>query len=345
MIMTDNLTVSKSTSSTLLNDVINALGAEFDIGSESILSFENVEKYSNTGAAQDPHALEIFHKLCEINQVGVSEKNLCRNDSGQGYSFRESLDGTISALASILQNKRVVYVELGPEPVKTELILHGISEKSELAAYICVDINASSRDFMTAHVSSIISPAKVKYLLSDYREISKSHIIDVVGGDCSDCTFVVASLGSQEGNEHPKVMHSVYESLMGVGDLLLSEMQILPTYNHHPIFAFSHHPLWVAVSKAHVNRMLGDVSSSYGTVMVSLSIPDVGPVKCAVAVERVRRDEFVGVDVFLSNYCLKYKIDQIRELRSKYGFHIEHEAITGDGSVAFHILTLLGSPQ
>ena len=343
--MIESPTVRNSSTSTLLSDVINALSIELEICPKSILSFENLEKYSTSGVENDPHTLEIFHKLRQINHAGVTEEDLCRSDSGLGYSFRESLDESICVLAKYLQGQRVVYVELGPEPVKTELILKGIMEKAELAAYVCIDINASSQDFMTDHVSNIIGLSKVKYLLSDYRDVNKNHIIEIIGDEYKDCKFVISSLGSQEGNEHPRVMHSVYKNLMGPGDLLLSEMQILPTYNHHPIFAFSHHPLWKAVSKAHVNRMLGDVASNYGTIIVPLSITNVGPVKCAIAVESVVRDGSLETAIFLSNYCLKYNIDQIRNLRSEYGFHIVNEVVTGDGSVAFHTLTRLESLQ
>ncbi len=214
---------------------------------------------------------------------------------------------------------------------------------AELSAYICIDINASSKDFMHQHISKLIGDSKVKYLLSDYRDISRNQILNILGEEYKDCTFVITSLGSQEGNEHPEVMHTVYRNLMTKGDLLLSEMQILPTYNHHPIFAFSHHPLWKAVSKSHLSRMMGDLPSNYGTVMVSLYLNDIGTVKCAIAVESIKNNEIENL--FLSNYCLKYKLEQIRELRTKYGYNITNEVITGDGSVAFHTLALSNIQQ
>lgn len=336
--MTNDNFAASSSPTPLLDNVIDALSTELDISSEQIFSFHNSEKYSSNAENADFHTLDIFHKLREINQIGINEKDLCRSDDGNGYSFREGLDKSISELSYRLKNKKIIYIELGPEPVKTELILNGIMNTAELAAYICIDINASSKNFMLQHISKLIGDSKVTYLLSDYRDISRSQILDIIGQEYKDCTFVITSLGSQEGNEHPEVMHSVYRSLMDKGDLLLSEMQILPTYNHHPIFAFSHHPLWKAVSKSHVSRMMGDFPSNYGTVMVSLNLNDIGSVKCAIAVESIKKNE--TENLFLSNYCLKYKLEQIRELRTQYGYSITNEIITGDGSVLFHTLTL-----
>ncbi len=104
--MIENNLASSTTPAPLLDNVIDALSTELDISSEQILSFHNSEKYSSNSENTDPHTLEIFHRLREINQVGVNEKDLCRSDNGNGYSFREGLDKSISELSDRLKNKK-----------------------------------------------------------------------------------------------------------------------------------------------------------------------------------------------------------------------------------------------
>lgn len=191
---------------------------------------------------------------------------------------------------------------------------------------------------MRDQITPYASAAAFHYLVGDYNNICRCDIENLIGRSLDGAFVILTSLGSQEGNELPHVIHGVYRRLINPGDVLLSELQLLPLTNHAPIFEFSHHPLWRDVSKAFREQVFGDAPSEYGTVLVPIRIDDVGYVRCAVAVERLLNPS-TGSDIMISNYCLKYTEAQLSNLRATLGFEILKNCVTGDGSVAFQVLS------
>ena len=245
----------------------------------------------------------------------------------------------ISELFKQVGRRTVTYIELGPEPVNTSVIIEGLTKASCRVTYIGIDINTASRLAMEKEIGVIVGAENFYYLARDYHHLQLSDVIGQTVGELGDGVILLTSLGSQEGNEHPKSIHALYNRLLRPGDLLASELQILPETNHYPIFEFSHHPLWRDVSRAFRKRMFGDVASEYGTVLLPINISEIGRVKCAVAMEKLLNSPEASGDIMISNYCLKYSFSQLKKVRSAFGFEIVSSFVTGDGSVAFQLLT------
>jgi len=191
---------------------------------------------------------------------------------------------------------------------------------------------------MRNEIAPLTGSAAFHYLVRDYHDVSRQDVENLIGHALDSRLVVLTSLGSQEGNEHPHVIHGIYRRLIEPGDLLLSELQLLPQANHAPIFEFSHHPLWRDVSRSFREKVFGDAPSEYGTVLVTVYIDRIGWVRCAVAIERLL-EPGPGGDIMVSNYCLKYTESQLADLRGMLGFDIVKDCVTGDGSVAFQVLT------
>lgn len=325
----------------LMDDVAESLTTELGIDSARVLRFSNAQKYSSTPGRPDEISRRVFSRLREINHVGMTTADLCRRSDGLGRSFRECLDAAAMALAHGARGRDVVYVELGPEPIKTRAILQQLQMHARSVVYVGIDINAASQSAMRSEIAPLIGEDGFHYLLRDYTNVRRDDLAIALGRDLGTSLVVVSSLGSQEGNEYPAQIHAVYRSLTAANDFVLSELQLLPEANHAPIFAFSHHPLWRDVSRAFRERVIGDVPSEYGTVLVPLRLEGVGTVCCAIAVERLLAPG-CGADIMISNYCLKYSAAQLRRVRSALGFDIVESFETGDGSVCFQVLMSTG---
>lgn len=323
----------------LLQEVVDAVVRYLNISPTRIISFENTNKYSSSEVCNRKNSQRIFRNLCDINALGVSDSNLGRSNGGTGASFREALDQMILRLANIIHNKNVLYLELGPEPVKTSLILEGIKSKARSISYLGIDVNEVSKEIMTLELSRTIDSSKIHYLVADYRNVCRKKIKDVIGHDAENYVMLVTSLGSQEGNEHPQVMHEVYRRITHEADYVVTELQILPKFDHYPIFEFTHHPLWRDVSKAFLDSVVGETPSHYGTILVPVNLGSYGTVLCAVTFERLFSKWNNEVDIFLSNYCLKYTIEQLIHIRKRCGFSVVTQLVTGNESVVFQLLS------
>gem|GEM_PF-6287791 len=303
------------------------------------MSYSNSAKYASGHSSSETHTDEVFERLQEINYIGVTSKNLCRRADGHGKSFRESLDRTIEVLAVKLAGKDITYIELGPEPVKTYLIVSSLKKIARSIRYVGIDINASSRVSMQRHIGGVVGESNFYYLIGDYFNINFSDVQSEVGFSLEGSTVILTSLGSQEGNEHPEFIHSVYRRLTRPDDLIISELQLLKTLNHFPVFEFSHLPLWRSVSESFRSRLFGEKSSEYGTVLVPLVFDKVGVVQCAVSTERFFEPLPNGADVLISNFCLKYTSAQLAAIRHVNGFDIVFSVKTGDEAVVFQLIT------
>ncbi|MGG2464220.1 hypothetical protein ACO0M4_31370 [Streptomyces sp. RGM 3693] len=131
---------------------------------------------------------------------------------------------------------------------------------------------------------------------------------------------LVTMLGFEEGNEHPAAINTMLDNILEPGDLFLSEMQILSDGGWHPIFNFYQNDLMRRFSKIALERSQPHVDSEYGVYLVPLSLgTDGAPTMAAVTAERIRESQSGADSIFVTNYCLKFALDEYRHLREESG--------------------------
>lgn len=310
--------------------VCNFLG----IPDEDVITVPNKEKYYREDNSRSAHEelLEVFGLMRELNRQGVSGDALCRSELG-GTSFIETLRGTVEDYVAQLEGGRMRYVELGPEPIKTlEIITLLIEAGVEIEAYTAVDINPASSDVMREALSRILPAERIDFVTADY------HNLDSLSFGNGDAPVLATMLGFQEGNESPRRMASFFRRVMTQGDVLLAEMQLLPTADWRAIFDFYSNDLMRRFSKIGFQRIFGDLDSEYGVVLVPVPIEVCGTGFVAVTTERILSEGELENKIFISNYCIKYTLSDFRRIREFDGtFKIVSQRVTGNGSVGFQL--------
>lgn len=157
-------TVPSSADHDLANHIATRLIDELAIDKCRILVFSNSDKYA-TNIETTAHNQRVFERLREINLVGMTTEHLCRRVDGEGMSFRECIAQASAVLADRAAGRDVIYVELGPEPVKTGSIMRTLRSKARSLTYVGVDINAESEAVMRDEITPLTGAAAFHYLV------------------------------------------------------------------------------------------------------------------------------------------------------------------------------------
>lgn len=103
----------------------------------------NEEKYSNYGLdyGSSEDLKLIFSLMRELNYKGITSPNVgCYN--GGTHCLADALNAVCDTIAEEYSGRTIDYIELGPEPVKTELLLSGLKARGvKIASYKSVDIH------------------------------------------------------------------------------------------------------------------------------------------------------------------------------------------------------------
>ncbi|KAK4178941.1 hypothetical protein QBC36DRAFT_181444 [Triangularia setosa] len=221
--------------------VAESISQHTQIPPDQIIVLDNSDKYCPDGIKTDqPQDDEgeslaaIFGTMANLNKGALLDKKLCTgsNPGNGGHSFRSALLSATDELTHLAQGRKVRYVELGPEPFKSSVILtHLLNSGVHLAQYVGIDINPESELTMRAALEPIIGPNRFAYLVADFYKTSADDLPSLPGSDdsSSEVITVMTNLGFQEGNDLPSRLGPMLSRLTRPGDLLLSEMQVLPS--------------------------------------------------------------------------------------------------------------------
>ncbi len=319
----------------LIEQIRNGLATYLRIPQENITIPRNVDKYHDKNAPEqaDPTLEEVFRLMWRLNELGLSDATI-GNTELRIHSFTTALDQVLADVTDQLAGEPLQYTELGPEPVKTKYILRGLRERGvAVRRYNGVDINPASRETMRRELSPIVGEENFTYVQTLFEDLGeRDYRVPGVRN-------LVTMLGFEEGNEHPAAVNAMLESILEPGDLFLSEMQILSGGGWHPIFNFYQNDLMRRFSKLAFERARPGVDSEYGVYLVPLSLgTDGAPTMAAVTAERVH-NEAVGQDrIHVTNYCLKFALEEYRHLREDSGrLKVLAQRTTADGSVVFQL--------
>jgi hypothetical protein len=322
-------------SESLVDQIKAGLSMYLRIPEDSISVPKNVEKYHDKDAPTqaDPALEEVFRLMCALNEQGLSDQQL-GNTEIRVRPLTTALDLVLADITEQLAGEPVQYTELGPEPVKTTYILRSLRERGvDVRRYNGVDINPASRETMARELSSVIPPERFAYQQTLFEELGETEY------RLPGVRNLVTMLGFEEGNEHPAAVNAMLERILEPGDLFLSEMQILSDGGWHPIFNFYQNALMRRFSKLALERSKPQVDSEYGVYLVPLSLDtDGAPTMAAVTAERIRNPQTGHDGIFVTNYCLKFALDEYRQLRESTGrLKVLAQRTTADGSVVFQL--------
>ncbi|TLD11682.1 hypothetical protein PspLS_11795 [Pyricularia sp. CBS 133598] len=364
--------------------VAKSIMTETGIEADDIIILDNSAKYDPDGVKtvtedvlDEQEVLgAIFDTMANINRMALESPTLCSGPSG-GASFHEALVAATDQIARLTTGKPIRYVELGPEPWKSSVILAQLLRPGSgvrLHQYIGLDINPESEHMMRSVLEPIIGPNRFTYWVQDFYHASVEDYPPLPGSDVDEeeIVTVVANLGFQEGNDLPSRIRNMLASLTRPGDLVLSEMQIYDELAEGDkadiIRSFYLHPEMRRFSalvgqkfdkswRFHamprtpdVESPLSDVSSeeeavlsSQGTALAPKYMYNLVPLNTEVGTVNVATTlvsvRIGGADKYvLTNSCLKYTGEQFVKAREAAGrFVVREIEETGDGSVVFQI--------
>ncbi|KAK4187638.1 hypothetical protein QBC35DRAFT_498206 [Podospora australis] len=358
--------------------VAESIATQTNISPEKIIVLDNSDKYcpdaikpvSSADHDEEKSLEAIFDTMAALNRAALSDQSLCtgrRNSSassltsasssdsgetepGEGMSFRTALLSATDELVTLAAGRPVRYVELGPEPWKSQVILsHLLKAGVNLRQYVGIDINPESERTMRAALTPIIGEERFAYLITDFYKTSADDLPPVPGLDKESVVSVMTNLGFQEGNDLPSRLGPMLTRLTKPGDLLLSEMQVLPPddeeFGQNAVEEFYHLPEMLKFSSL-VGKKFDDKFSleegktdyEYIFNLVPLEVSEVGEVRVATTLVSLPVEGGKGKNYVLTNSCIKYTRKQFEKAREKLGkFGVRAERETGDRSVVFQI--------
>ena len=314
--------------------VHEAVSSFLGIPPESVVSMPNSEKYheSDRPAVATLELHEVFSIMRDLNREGINNTALCTTEHG-GPSFRDTMTTVIGDIIRHADGRPIRYVELGPEPMKTGIILEALQENgTEIDSYTGIDINPASEGIIRQAAGRFLPAEKIHHLTADYHTVSN------LQGRENNAVTLVTMLGFQEGNESPRRMAGMFRRMLDSGDVLLAEMQLLPRANWLAVFNFYSNELMRRFSKIGLRKMFGEIDSVYGVVLVPVPVDICGTGFVAVTTERIVAEGDLKDTVIITNYCLKFTQEDFRRVREFDGsFRIISQRTTGDESVGFQL--------
>ncbi|MDN3258616.1 hypothetical protein QWJ26_02090 [Streptomyces sp. CSDS2] len=317
----------------LVDQIRSGLAMYLRVPEESISIPQNVDKYHHRDdpTKSDPALEEVFRLMWALNERGLSDRRI-GNTSMRERPLVDALDAVLGDIAAELGSAPLQYTELGPEPVKTKYIIGDLQRRGlDIRRYNGVDINPASRETMRRELAALVPAERFSYHQTLFENLGETPY------RLPGVRNLVTMLGFEEGNEHPADINEMLEHILEPGDLFLSEMQILSDGGWHPIFNFYQNDLMRRFSKIALERSRPHADSEYGVYLVPVSLgTDGAPTMAAVTAERVHES---GADsIFVTNYCLKFALQEYRHLREESGrLKVLSQRTTADGSVVFQL--------
>jgi len=324
-----------SAKTSLQSKVHQAIAAHTEFSLDCIHTQDNRVKYTNAGSHKTNagHLDEVFQLMRQLNEGGIASSTLGQlRDSG--HSFRTALEESCQAIASSLEGQPLVYVELGPEPVKTGFILKTLLRMGvTIDRYIAVDINPKSSEPMKAALSEILPATPLSFVTTSFENF---RLADAVGNGAPRA--VVTMLGFQEGNDDPFVVNDWLANIARPGDLLLSESQLYTAGHVDKISSFYAHPAMQRFSRIAFEQAVDRNQPTLNRFfLLPVAFRDGQSAQVAILAE-----EFAGSikarNLHVSNFCLKLTLNQYRHYRQEGGqFTIVGESSTDDQTLHFQL--------
>ncbi|MCK7615278.1 hypothetical protein [Roseibium sediminicola] len=324
-----------SAETSLQQKVHRAIAAHTEFSLDRILTQDNRVKYTNAGSQETAtgHLDEVFQLMRQLNEGGIASPTLGRL-AKTGRSFREALEESCVAIAETLGGKPLIYVELGPEPIKTGFILKTLLRLGVVIdRYIAVDINPKSAGPMKAALAEILPGTPLTFVTSSFEEF---RLADAVEQGAPRA--VITMLGFQEGNDDPFVVNDWLAGIARPGDLLLSESQLYTTGQVDKISGFYAHPAMQRFSRIAFERAVDrNLPTLNRFFLLPVAFRDGQSAQVAILAE-----EYAGSisarNLHVSNFCLKLTLDQYRHYRQEGGhFTIVGESSTDDQTLHFQL--------
>lgn len=337
----------------LQNRVHRAIASHTEFSLDRIVTQDNRVKYSvaagqsdavaRTGATDQTsagkgeagaeHLDEVFQLMRQLNEVGVTSRSLgCLTENGR--SFRQALNDICVHIASVVGNRPMTYVELGPEPVKTTFIITALLELGvTLERYVAVDINPKSSAPMRSALQGILPDTPLEFVTGAFETF---RLEEHAGGTAAPA--LITMLGFQEGNDDPFTVGEWLRNIARPGDLMLSESQLYTENRVDRIPGFYAHPAMqrfsrIAFEQA-INRHLPTLNRFF---LLPVPFRDGQIAQVAILGEEFA-DAINGRNLHVSNFCLKLTLEQYRHYRQHGGyFEITGETFTDDETLHFQL--------
>ncbi|MEM5583249.1 hypothetical protein WNZ15_12360 [Roseibium sp. AS2] len=319
----------------LQQKVHRAIAAHTEFSLDCILTQDNRLKYTNAGTAETAtgHLDEVFQLMRQLNEAGLSSDTLGQSGAS-GRAFRDALEQSCRAIADAVKGEPLIYVELGPEPVKTRFILMtllGLGVTVE--RYIAVDINPKSSGPMEAALKDILPDTPLSFVTASFDSFRLAEEVQD-----SDAPAVVTMLGFQEGNDDPFIVNDWLRNIARPGDLLLSESQLYVANQIDKISGFYAHPAMQRFSRIAFERTVDRTLPTLNRFfLLPVAIRDGQCAHVAILAEEYA-NAINGRNLHVSNFCLKLSLDQYRHYRLEGGhFSIVGESCTDDQTLHFQL--------
>lgn len=321
--------------SSLQQKVHRAICAHTEFSLDCIQTQDNRLKYTNAGTTETEtgHLDEVFQLMRQLNEAGISSDTLGQLDAN-GRCFRQALEDSCRLIAETFQDRRLIYVELGPEPVKTSFILRTLlAQGVQIDRYIAVDINPKSCEPMRTALRDILPDTPLSFVTASFDAF---RLADEIAG--SDAPAVITMLGFQEGNDDPFTVNDWLRNIARPGDLLLSESQLYIADQIDKISGFYAHPAMQRFSRIAFERTVDRTLPTLNRFfLLPVTFRDGHSAHVAILAEEYA-DSINGRNLHVSNFCLKLGLDQYRRYRLEGGyFSIVGESCTDDQTLHFQL--------
>lgn len=320
---------------TLEMNVKKALYSHTEFSAQQIITQSNKYKYHDVGAPTKSHdyLTEIVDAMASLNKQGLTLKGLGQVNE-QGVSFKDALEASILKIAKRLQGKGLIYVELGPEPIKTSFILQKLLDHGvKIVRYIAVDINPASEAPLRPVFENILGETPVDFVNASFEDFSLNAYLGT-----TDEPALITMLGFQEGNDDPYTITNWLQKIARKDDMLLSEVQLYSNASAANISSFYRNPMMQRFSRIAFEQGVKDSAISVGRFyLLPVQTSDGEYIFAAILCE-----EFLDADrnrkLFVSNYCLKFDFSQYQAYREiDKHFKIVEETLTQDETLLFQV--------
>ncbi|MBO0345392.1 L-histidine N(alpha)-methyltransferase [Roseibium sp. CAU 1637] len=320
---------------TLQQKVQKTIASHTEFSLNRIVTQDNRVKYARPDGEDTPHdhLNEVFQLMRQLNEVGVSSHSLGRTRAG-GMSFRKALEQACAQIAADLNGRALVYVELGPEPVKTGFVLKTLAQLGvSIDRYIAVDINPKSAAPMRANLEKIIPGTPMQFVTAAFETIRLETLLEPEAPPA-----LITMLGFQEGNDDPFTVNGWLRDIARQGDLLLSESQLYRRNEVSKIPAFYGHAAMQRFSRIAFEQAIDRTAPTLNRFfLLPVTFQDGESAQVAILGEEFTHSTY-GRSLHVSNFCLKLTADQYRHYRQHGSyFEIIGESFTDDETLHFQL--------
>lgn len=330
-----DLEIEVSPASSLQSRVHRAIASHTEFSLDRIVTQDNRVKYTNRGRETEStgHLDEVFRLMRELNETGVGSDTLGRLKT-DGRSFKDALMRSCAQIAAEFGGNPLIYVELGPEPIKTGFILKTLQELGvTIDRYIAVDINPMSVAHMRTALEEVLPGTPLQFVTCSFDEF---RLRDVVEDGAPPA--VITMLGFQEGNDDPFLVNEWLRDIARTGDLLLSESQLYTKHHTEKIPFFYGHPAMQRFSRIAFEQSVDRALPTLNRFFL-LPVPFQENETTHVAILGEEFSSTInGRNLHVSNFCLKLTLKQYRLYREHGGFfRITGETFTDDETLHFQL--------